>query len=138
MHLSWIWTYIHRYIRRTLLRAIIHEDAFGPEENGRTGSRLLGLSGLSRIANGGRDYDAIHLSPCCRAAYAVGNTVLPAKTSLSGQISAACSESHFRRNGTHVGSKVGAGLALIRKSRNVILLRKYVRRLHRSSVFDKS
>jgi len=116
MHLSWIWTYIHRYIRRTLLRAIIHEDAFRPEENGRTGSRPLGLSDLSRIANRGRDYDAIHLSPCCRAAYAVGNTELPAKTSLFGQISAACSESHFR-NGTLVrklarGSRSSGNLAM--------------------------
>lgn len=104
---SWLHIHTHiqscrEYCRRILLRAIIHEDAFRLEENGRTGSRPLGLSGLSRLANRGRDYDAIRFSPCCRPAYAVGNTGLPAKTSLSERISAPCSESYFRRNGTHV------------------------------------
>lgn len=118
MHLGWVHerTYIHRHIRHTLLRAIIHEDAFRPE-NGRTGSRPLGLSGLSRMANRGRDYDAIRFSSCCRVAYAVGNIGLPAKMSLSGRISAACSESHFRRNGTHIrklarGSRSSGNLAM--------------------------
>jgi len=45
-----------------IVSTIIHKDAFRPEENGRTGSRPLGLSGLSRLANRGRDYDAFLLT----------------------------------------------------------------------------
>ena len=75
--------------------------AFRPEESGRTGSRPLGLSDLSRMANRGRDYNAIRLSPCCRAAYVVGNTGLPAKMSLSGRISAV-PKATSAENGTHI------------------------------------
>lgn len=118
-------TYTHRVVGNIvaviLLRAIIHEDVFRLEENGRTGSRPLGLSGLSRLANRERDYEAIRFSPCCRAAYAVGNTGLPAKTSLSERISAACSESHFRRNGTHVRKLARSTLS----SGNVAMSYKY-------------
>jgi len=123
--------YIQMYSLYIVTCDYSRKRAFRPEESGRTGSRPLGLSDLSRMANRGRDYNAIRLSPCCRAAYVVGNTGLPAKMSLSGRISAVCSESHFRRK-WNAHSEVGTGL--IRKSRNVIYIFgwKYVCRLCRS------
>lgn len=103
------------------------------EENGRTGSRPLGLSGLSRMANRRRDYDDVRLSPCCRAAYSVGNTGasredVTSLTNISGMFQQPLPPKWDAR------SKVGARLALIRKSRNVVLPRKYVCRPRRSSV----
>lgn len=131
MHLGWVHVRTQMAVadtRHTLLRAIIHEDAFRLEENGRTGSRLLGLSDLSRMVNRGRDYDAIRLSPCCRAAYAVGNTELPTKMSLSGRISGL-----FRKplpSKWDASSKVGEGDS--RSSGNLAM--SYFRRKYDSSV----
>lgn len=96
-------TYIHKRIPRTVLRAIIHEDAFEPEENGRTGSRPLGLSGLSLD---GKPEDEITTPFAFLPAVALlmlsETQGFPWRMSLFGRISAACSESHFRRNGTSV------------------------------------
>lgn len=106
MYLGWMHERldVHRHIRCTLLRAIIHEDAFGSEENGadRISSVKFCLACPGWQTEGERLRRHSLFSRRCRAAYAVGNTGLPARMSPSGQISAACSESHFRRNGTYV------------------------------------
>lgn len=98
------WLHIHTRSCREYCRHITYDYSRRRIQTG--GERANRISSVrsvwSRLANRGRDYDAIRFSPCCRTAYAVGNTGLPAKTSLSERISAACSESHFRRNGTHV------------------------------------
>lgn len=65
MYLGWMHERldVHRHIRRTLLRAIIHEDAFGPEENG--ADRISSVRSVWLVPDGkprARDYDAIRFS----------------------------------------------------------------------------
>lgn len=120
--------HIHVYTASRILyivSAIIHKDAFRPEENGRTGSRPLGLSGLSRLANQGRDYDANRLPPCCRVAYNVGNTGLPAKMChYSDEYLQHVPKTTSAERSAHF--KVGEWLALIRKSLSYFRINMFV------------
>lgn len=64
-----------------LLRMIIHEDASILEKRN-AGSRLLGLSDLSQLADRGRDCQPCSLPPYYSCCCNVGNTVFPVGMSL--------------------------------------------------------